>query len=133
LKSEIAVSMAVKAVMLVTLLAMAAVCAAKEWEVEWKLPNSENTYSVFQQKPFNVGDTLKFTYMQEMHNVVEVGSEEDYKQCTMTKPLSPEFADGHTSMKLSKPGVHYYICSIPTHCTDGMKLKVQAIEPKHHN
>jgi hypothetical protein len=50
--------MAVKAVMLVTLLAMAAVCAAKEWEVEWKLPNSENTYSVFQQKPFNVGDTL---------------------------------------------------------------------------
>ncbi|KAG0613651.1 hypothetical protein M758_6G119100 [Ceratodon purpureus] len=125
-------AMAGKKLVLVALLAMVAMCGAKEYQVEWKLPAAENTYNACQKKSFNVGDTMKFTYMQEMHNVVEVGSEEDYNQCTMTKPLSPEFADGNTSIKLSKAGVHYYICSIPTHCADGIKLKVQAEDHQHH-
>ena len=47
-----------KSLVLVVLLAMAAFCAAKEYEVDWKLPSAANTYSAFQQKPFNVGDTL---------------------------------------------------------------------------
>lgn len=51
-------AMAGKKLVLVALLAMVAMCAAKEYQVEWKLPAAENTYSAFQQKPFNVGDTL---------------------------------------------------------------------------
>lgn len=44
---------------LVVLLAMAAVSAGREYEVEWKLPNNgENTYSAFQKHTYNVGDSL---------------------------------------------------------------------------
>lgn len=77
--------------------------------------------------------TTGFTYAQEMHNVVEVGSEDDYKMCTMTKPLTPEFADGHTSMRLDRAGDHFFICSIPLHCAGGMKLKIQAVEHQNHH
>lgn len=69
----------------------------------------------------------EFKYMQELHNVVKVGTFDDFNQCTTTKVLSPEFADGDTSMLLDKPGVHYFICSIPGHCSDGMKIKVLAV------
>jgi plastocyanin len=101
--------------------------AGREYQVKWDFPTGDKYYSAVQGKTYYVGDSLKFTYMQEMHNVVKVGSFEDFNKCTMTKPLSPEFADGATSMPLDKPGVHYFICSIPGHCSDGMKIKVLAI------
>lgn len=66
--------------------------------------------------------------MEGMHNVVKVGSFDDFNQCTMSKPLSPEYDDGMTSLTLDKPGAHYFICSIPGHCADGMKIKVLAIK-----
>lgn len=114
-------------VVLLVVLAMAAMCAGKEYEVKWDIPVGDNHYSAIQGKTYYVGDTLKFTYMQEMHNVVEVGLLDDYKNCTMTMPLSPEYADGQTVMKLDKAGDHYFICSIADHCSDGMNLKVLAV------
>jgi len=65
-----------------------------------------------------------------MHNVVKVGSLEDFNHCTVSKPLSPEYYDGQTKLTLDKPGAHYFICSIPGHCADGMKIKV--LVKKHH-
>lgn len=99
----------------------------KEYEVKWDFPTGDKFFSAIQGKTYLVGDTLKFKYMQELHNVVKVGTFDDFNQCTTTKVLSPEFADGDTSMLLDKPGVHYFICSIPGHCSDGMKIKVLAV------
>lgn len=70
----------------------------------------------------------EFVYNPEMHNVMKVGSVEDYHSCTMNNPESPAYTDGATLFTLDRPGDHFFICSIPTHCDYGMKLAVRAVD-----
>jgi len=114
-------------VVVMVLLAMTAAMAMAspaEYVVKWDFPTTDHYYSATQGRTYKVGDKLTFVYSQELHNVVKVASVSDFTQCTTHTAMSPEYADGHTSLTLNKPGAHYFICSVPGHCADGMKVKV---------
>lgn len=63
-----------------------------------------------------------FNYAKGLHTVVEVSAAE-YMACTATKPLGSD-SSGATTVPLKTPGSHYFICSIPGHCSAGMKMSV---------
>ncbi|GJM86911.1 hypothetical protein PR202_ga02811 [Eleusine coracana subsp. coracana] len=73
-------------------------------------------------KNFKVGDNLVFNYAKGLHTVAEVSAAE-YMACTATKPLGSD-SSGATTVPLKTPGTHYFICSIPGHCSAGMKISV---------
>ncbi|KQJ90590.1 blue copper protein [Brachypodium distachyon] len=73
-------------------------------------------------KSFAVGDTLVFTYASKVHTVTEV-SKSGYAACSGSSALGNDDS-GSTTVTLSTPGTHYYICNIPGHCASGMKLAV---------
>ncbi|KAI3861839.1 hypothetical protein MKW92_003353 [Papaver armeniacum] len=73
-------------------------------------------------KTFAVGDTLVFNYGSGAHSVAEV-SKPDYEGCSSANALASE-SDGATTITLNKAGTRYFICGIPGHCSNGMKLAV---------
>jgi len=123
-------AMAMKAVLLLVVLAVVQAVQAAEYTVKWDFPNGDSFFKSTQLRTYYVGDTLVFNYAEGMHNVVKVDTFEEFDKCTMTKPLMPEYGGGQTKVTLDKSGPQYYICSIPGHCTDGMKIKVVV---KHHH
>ncbi|ESW08277.1 hypothetical protein PHAVU_009G033500 [Phaseolus vulgaris] len=72
-------------------------------------------------KTFAVGDTLVFNYGAG-HTVDEV-KESDYKSCTAGNSISSD-SSGASTIALKTAGTHYFICSVPGHCSGGMKLAV---------
>ncbi|KAJ0963703.1 hypothetical protein J5N97_028825 [Dioscorea zingiberensis] len=72
---------------------------------------------------FASGDTLVFNYQPGLHNVVPVNAA-GYKNCK-TSGASQAATSGNDKFTLNK-GVNYYICSLPGHCSAGMKLQVVA-------
>ncbi|KAJ3696031.1 hypothetical protein LUZ60_001408 [Juncus effusus] len=85
----------------------------------WETTTDLTTWSA--DKKFAPGDSLTFTY-QTFHDVVEV-SKADYDTCSGTTPIA-SYKGGSTTIKLTKPGKRYFICSVPGHCSAGMKLEV---------
>ncbi|RDX89414.1 hypothetical protein CR513_28862, partial [Mucuna pruriens] len=90
-------------------------------------------------KIFTVGDTLvihacshikshmAFIYVTVFnygagHTVDEV-KESDYKSCSAGNSISSD-SSGATTIALKTAGTHYFICSVPGHCSGGMKLAV---------
>ncbi|CAL5034238.1 unnamed protein product [Urochloa decumbens] len=67
------------------------------------------------------GDTMSFKYSAS-HDVTEV-SKADYDACSGANPIK-SYTGGATSIKFAAPGKRYFICSVPGHCTAGMKLEV---------
>jgi hypothetical protein len=63
-----------------------------------------------------------FSYMSKAHSVTEV-SKSGYDTCSGTNPLSDD-ESGSTVITLQTPGTHYFICNVPGHCANGMKLAV---------
>uniref|UniRef100_A0ACD5XSV3 Uncharacterized protein n=1 Tax=Avena sativa TaxID=4498 RepID=A0ACD5XSV3_AVESA len=76
-------------------------------------------------KTFAVGDTLVFNYTSKAHTVTEV-SQSGYDACSGGNSVSSDNSGG-TSVTLTTPGVHYFICSVPGHCVGGMKLVVTVV------
>ncbi|KAL0710578.1 hypothetical protein Bca4012_017556 [Brassica carinata] len=74
---------------------------------------------------FAVGDNLVFAYPSAFHDVVEV-TKPEYDSCQAVKPLIT-FANGNSIVPLTTPGKRYFICGMPGHCTQGMKLEVNVI------
>ncbi|KAL2339952.1 hypothetical protein Fmac_007892 [Flemingia macrophylla] len=72
-------------------------------------------------KTFAIGDSLVFNYGGG-HTVDEV-KESDYKSCTAGNSISTD-SSGATTIALKTAGTHYFICSVPGHCSGGMKLAV---------
>ncbi|KAI3863064.1 hypothetical protein MKW98_015522 [Papaver atlanticum] len=72
-----------------------------------------------------VGDTLVFQYAAP-HSVLEV-LEADYKTCNGNNPISSD-TSGNTVITLSSAGKRFFICGITSHCSQGMKLKVEIVE-----
>lgn len=60
--------------------------------------------------------------MSKAHSVTEV-SKSGYDTCSGTNPLSDD-ESGSTVITLQTPGTHYFICNVPGHCANGMKLAV---------
>ncbi|KAI4378291.1 hypothetical protein MLD38_015788 [Melastoma candidum] len=61
------------------------------------------------------------------HDVSEV-TKEDYDSCQSTSPIQT-FIGGSTVIPLTSPGKRYFICSVPGHCSTGMKLEVNTLLP----
>ncbi|XP_013740457.1 uclacyanin 1-like [Brassica napus] len=74
---------------------------------------------------FSVGDNLVFAYPSAFHDVVEV-TKPEYDSCQAVKPLIT-FANGNSIVPLTTPGKRYFICGMPGHCTQGMKLEVNVV------
>ncbi|KAL1310115.1 hypothetical protein HN51_052786 [Arachis hypogaea] len=78
-------------------------------------------------KNFVVGDSLVFNYGSG-HTVDEV-KESDYKSCSIGNSISTD-SSGATTIPLKTSGTHYFICSVPGHCSSGMKLAVTVKDGK---
>ncbi|CAM0912067.1 unnamed protein product [Alopecurus aequalis] len=72
-------------------------------------------------KTFMAGDKLVFNYPSQAHTVTEV-TKADYDACSS----STNGENSGTTTKTLEAGDHYYICTIGTHCTNGMKLAITA-------
>ena len=77
-------------------------------------------------KAMKIGDTLEFNYAGGMHTVDEV-SATDYASCSASNALSSD-STGTTSIALKTSGKHYFICGVPGHCSNGMKLVVDVAD-----
>ncbi|KAK8620000.1 hypothetical protein V6N13_066489 [Hibiscus sabdariffa] len=90
----------------------------------WRVPTNDDFYDDWaDNKDFRVGDILVFNFTIGQHNVVEV-TEAGYDACSTTNALST-VTNGPARITLNTTGDHYFICGIPTHCTNGQKLKVE--------
>ncbi|MCL7044888.1 hypothetical protein MKW94_013854 [Papaver nudicaule] len=72
---------------------------------------------------FKVGDTIRFVYSPQHHNVMQVTSS-DYESCNAMTPLAT-YTTGNDSIPITKEGHHYFICGIPGHCIVGQKVDIQ--------
>ncbi|KAG2643951.1 blue copper protein-like [Panicum virgatum] len=75
-------------------------------------------------KSFAVGDTLVFRYVSKAHTVTEV-TKSGYDTCSGSgaNALSDDDS-GSTTVTLTTPGTHYFICNVPGHCASGMKFAI---------
>ena len=91
----------------------------------WTIPaQGAATYTVWASKrTFRVGDTLLFNFTTGIHNVAEV-SQAAYGPCATTNTLSLN-PNGPAVVKLTRPGNHYYICTVVSHCQIGQKLAIK--------
>ncbi|XP_076907556.1 mavicyanin-like [Bidens hawaiensis] len=94
----------------------------------WTIPpNGAATYTTWaSQRNFTVGDTLVFNFTNGLHNVAEV-SPAAYEPCTTANTLSLN-PNGPATVKLTRPGTHYYICTAISHCQLGQKLTINVFK-----
>ena len=67
-----------------------------------------------------------FKYTPGLHNVAELGSENEYKSCD-TSNAANSMSTGNDVVKLDKVGTRYFACGTSGHCSAGMKLKVNVV------
>ncbi|XP_010510046.1 PREDICTED: uclacyanin 1-like [Camelina sativa] len=89
----------------------------------WTVGASLRTWAAAQT--FAVGDNLVFSYPAAFHDVVEV-TKPEFDSCQSVKPLIT-FANGNSIVPLTTPGKRYFICGMPGHCSQGMKLEVNVV------
>ncbi|KAG6535878.1 cucumber peeling cupredoxin-like [Zingiber officinale] len=92
------------------------------YNVAWDL--STNYTHWVSGKTFRIGDTLTFKYPPTTHDVVEVDST-GYSACNAG--TSTASATGNTEIRLTATGKRYFICGIPTHCSQGMQLEIDVV------
>ncbi|KAL1819639.1 hypothetical protein DCAR_0415940 [Daucus carota subsp. sativus] len=89
----------------------------------WIIPSSPNVYSTWAaSQTFAVGDTLVFNFTTGAHTAAQV-TKAAYDACTITNPIAV-WQTGPSSVKLNSSGPHYYICTIPSHCSLGQKVAI---------
>ncbi|KAL0714960.1 hypothetical protein Bca4012_021939 [Brassica carinata] len=74
-----------------------------------------------EEKQFHVGDTLLFEYGNEVNDVYEISGDIELMTCD---PTSPVAVRAHSLVRLTEPGVHYFITSQSGYCEAGLKLRV---------
>ncbi|KAF2531915.1 hypothetical protein F2Q70_00031612 [Brassica cretica] len=72
---------------------------------------------------FHVGDNLLFYYNDQVDDVLEINSDLEFKSCGTISPVAVHNA-GQDLIKLTKPGIRYFITSKIGHCEVGLKLQV---------
>ncbi|MCL7050069.1 hypothetical protein MKW94_014491 [Papaver nudicaule] len=106
--------------------ALIAICnatssTATTYNVGWNIKGDINYAEWASSMTFHVGDTIRFIYDRDVHNVVQV-SLEDYISCTARAPLDT-FKTGNDSIRITGEYDHYYFISgIPGHCDMGLKF-----------
>ncbi|KAL1191891.1 Mavicyanin [Cardamine amara subsp. amara] len=89
----------------------------------WSVYNSYYYYRWSEPKEFYVGDNLFFQYNKDLNDVIEISDELEFRSCEPTSRVA-EYKTGHDLIKLTKPGVHYFISLKTGLCQAGLKLKV---------
>ncbi|CAN8274866.1 unnamed protein product [Cochlearia groenlandica] len=92
----------------------------------WSVYNSFYYYMWSQNKEFYVGDTLLFQYNKNLHDVEEIDNEAEFISCEPTSTIAV-YKTGHDLVKLTKPGVHYFVSMKTGLCTAGIKLRVTVL------
>eukprot|EP00249_Psilotum_nudum_P008809 c21518_g1_i2 orf=134-649(-) len=68
-----------------------------------------------------------FDYVAGSHDVVQV-DKSGYDSCSDTTTYFDDNGKGNTTIKLNSTGSHYYICTVPQHCSPyGMKLAINVV------
>ncbi|XP_009612880.1 blue copper protein-like [Nicotiana tomentosiformis] len=90
----------------------------------WTVPNGgAAAYTTWtSRKTFAVGDILVFNFTTGLHSVAEV-SKAAFDSCNTANPISIS-TNGPTNITLRSAGSHYYLCTLPSHCTLGQKLAI---------
>ncbi|WCJ30035.1 hypothetical protein M5689_011621 [Euphorbia peplus] len=90
----------------------------------WTVPpnNSMDYYQNWAANhTFLIGDSLLFNWTGT-HTATEVSNEEEYANCTKMGII---LATSEVSALLSENGTRYFVCSVGTHCEQGMKVAVK--------
>ncbi|KAL1824610.1 hypothetical protein DCAR_0312690 [Daucus carota subsp. sativus] len=89
----------------------------------WTIPPHPNTYKSWAaSQTFAVGDNLVFNFPTGMHTAAEV-TKDAYDACNTEKPIAV-WANGPATVPLKSSGPHYYLCTLPGHCSAGQKLAI---------
>ncbi|XP_031498682.1 blue copper protein-like [Nymphaea colorata] len=92
----------------------------------WIIPPTPNFYDTWvASKTFRVNDKLVFNFPTGAHTAVRV-SEKEYKACTFANPIET-YNTGPATVTLKETGAHYYLCSIPGHCSGGQKVSINVV------
>ncbi|XP_021741754.1 cucumber peeling cupredoxin-like [Chenopodium quinoa] len=95
----------------------------------WTIPSSPSTYSTWANgETFAVGDVLVFNFTTGAHTVAEV-SKANYDVCSTNRTIGAVRSTGPASITLTAAGTHYFLCTIPNHCSTGQKLAVTVTGP----
>ncbi|KAF8046322.1 hypothetical protein N665_3852s0004 [Sinapis alba] len=89
----------------------------------WKVYDSDFYNKWSEEKQFNVGDSLLFEYTDEVSDVYEINGDLEFMTCDPTSPVAVH-KTGHDLVRLTEPGVHYFITSRSGFCEAGLKLRV---------
>ncbi|KAL8149740.1 uncharacterized protein LOC141708920 [Apium graveolens] len=90
------------------------------WVIPTQDPNAYSTWA--SSNSFKVGDILVFNFTTGSHTAAEV-TKAAYDACTLTSPIST-WTTGPASVTLNSSGSHYYLCTVPGHCSAGQKLAI---------
>ncbi|KAL8488351.1 hypothetical protein ACS0TY_024127 [Phlomoides rotata] len=74
-------------------------------------------------KTFMVGDILVFNFTSGVHNVVSV-TRAEFESCTISATTTPPTTTSPARITLTSGGEHYYMCTVPRHCSLGQKLAI---------
>ncbi|CAH8262611.1 unnamed protein product [Arabidopsis lyrata] len=89
----------------------------------WSVYNSYYYYKWSEGKQFHVGDTLFFEYNKYLNDVREISNDLDFKSCEQNSTVAV-YKTGHDLVKLTKPGVYYFVSLKTGLCQAGIKLRV---------
>ncbi|KAL1215118.1 Mavicyanin [Cardamine amara subsp. amara] len=89
----------------------------------WNVYNSEYYNKWSEEKQFYVGDNLFFEYNKDHNDVIEINGDLEFKSCDSTSRVAV-YNTGHDLVKLTKPGVHYFVSLKTGLCEVGLKLRV---------
>ncbi|CAH8268475.1 unnamed protein product [Arabidopsis lyrata] len=89
----------------------------------WSVYNSYYYYRWSEGKQFHVGDTLYFEYNKYLNDVREISDDLEFKSCEQNSTVAV-YKTGHDLIKLTKPGVHYFVSLKTGLCQAGIKLRV---------
>ncbi|CAA7025648.1 unnamed protein product [Microthlaspi erraticum] len=91
---------------------------------EWSVPEESDFYYKWsEEKQFHVGDNLLFYYNDQVNDVLEVSSDLEFISCDTSSPVATHNT-GQDLIKLTKPGIQYFISSKTGQCEAGLKLRV---------
>ncbi|KAF0907908.1 hypothetical protein E2562_022299 [Oryza meyeriana var. granulata] len=79
-------------------------------------------------KSFQIGDKLVFTYTKGKHTVTEVDGA-TFHACNRQGNTLRAWNSGNDTVALDKAGRRWFFCNIENHCERGMKLLVNVADP----
>nr|1JER_A Chain A, Cucumber Stellacyanin [Cucumis sativus] len=94
----------------------------------WSVPSSPNFYSQWAAgKTFRVGDSLQFNFPANAHNVHEMETKQSFDACNFVNSDNDVERTSPVIERLDELGMHYFVCTVGTHCSNGQKLSINVV------